>query len=569
MKHWIAASIVLSLGAVAAQDEPAAAGAGDITEAIPPAVRALGEPEVTQVAAGIRLAVSTVDERAQKHVLLGLNHLHGGWEIEASRHFAAALRMDPDCLLATWGMVMSLLAPSPETNSARNAALDRLLTLVDAGAGTGLERGYAYGLIKYVEEGPASAANAFRKVATEYPNDIQAAIFGALFGRGGYDEFGTATHAQEVSERALEALVAKLPDNPVPLNALLMARAEAPDLRASLPLARKLVEMAPSYPPYHHLLGHYEWRCGEHRRAAAAFARASSLYAEWMKQNGAGAADCPGWVIAECYRIVALASKGDFQESYAAARRVAATPFPPERAASAGGRLLMWEAKTLPARILLRRGLLGNTAEALASLPDPKEIQPFHERSLAYWWIDGLRFTLETKRQIESGDLEKARETAAALATHGERMVQTQAAANALGERSPWTRAFRGLEVLASEIQGHLSLAGPPAGRGSAFNWFRSAADRQLPASMLYPPAVLVPMASRLGDFHLLEDRPAEAVKAFTEALERFPNDADALDGLKRAAGLAGLPELVAEADAKIKAQAGPVPEDAGPAEGP
>jgi tetratricopeptide (TPR) repeat protein len=570
MKHWIAASIVMSLGAVAAQDEPAEAVAvADVADAIPAAVNALPEPELTQVADGVRLAVSTTDERAQKHVLLGLNHLHGGWEIEASRHFAAALRMDPDCLLAHWGMVMALLAPSPETNPARNAALDRLLALVDAGAGTGLERGYAYGLIKYVEEGPTSAASAFRKVAAEYPNDIQAAIFGALFGRGGYDEFGNATHAQEVSERALEALVAKLPDNPAPLNALLMARAEAPDLRESLPLARRLVELAPSYPPYHHLLGHYEWRCGEHRRAAAAFARAASLYSDWMKQNDAGAADSPGWVIAECYRIVALASKGNFQESYAAARQVAATPFPADRAASAGGRLLMWEAKTLPARILLRRGLPGNTAEGLASLPDPKEIEPFHDRSLAYWWIDGLRFTLETKRLIESGDLEKARETAAALATHGERMVQTQAAANALGERSPWTRAFRGLEVLASEIQGHLSLAGPPAGRGSAFNWFRSAADRQQPASMLYPPAILVPMASRLGDYHLLEDRPADAVKAFTEALHRFPNDADALEGLKRAAELAGLPELAAEAAAKIEAQAGPAAEEEGPPEGP
>lgn len=570
MKTWIAAWAIAGVGALAAQDRPTEPAAPEVAvaevavvapvaDAIPAIVAALAEPAILPVADGVRLAVSAANDEAQAHVLLGLNHLHGGWEFEASRHFAAALRADPDCLLAHWGMVMALLSPTPETIAARNAALDRLLNLVDAGVGTGLERGYAYGLIKYVEEGPAAAAVAFRKVAAEYPNDIQAAIFGALFGRTGYDELGNATHGQEVAERTLEALVAKFPANPVPLNALLMARAEAPDLTASLPMARMLVELAPNYAPYRHLLGHYEWRCGEHRRAVAAFSRATVLFNDWMEQNDAGPADCPGWVMAECYRIVALASKGNFEDSYAAARQVAATPFPAERAASAGARLLMWEAMTLPARLLLRRGLPGNTLEALASLPDPKDIQPFHDRSLAYWWIDGLRFALDARRLMENGDLDTARETSAALAAHGERMVQTQAAAGALGERSSWTRAFRALEVLASEIRGHLSLAGPASGHGSAFNWFRSAADRQQPSTMLHPPAVLAPMASRLGDYYLFAERPADAVKAFKEALESFPNDAEALSGLKRAAELAELPDVAAEAAAMIEAQAAPM----------
>ena len=144
--------------------------------------------------AGIRMAVSaSTAEAAQAHVIQGLNHLHGGWEFEASRHFAAAMREDPDCLLAHWGMVMSLLNPSPETGDARNAATDRLFELIEQGKGTELERGYAYGLIKYIEEGPAGAATAFRKVAEKFPNELQAGVFAALFSRGGYDAAGDAT----------------------------------------------------------------------------------------------------------------------------------------------------------------------------------------------------------------------------------------------------------------------------------------------------------------------------------------------------------------------------------------
>ena len=77
--------------------------------------------------------------------------------------------------------------------SARNAATGRMLESIRIlGGGTELERGYAYGLVKYIQEGPAVAADAFRKVADEFPNDLQAAVFAALFGRGGFDESGEA-----------------------------------------------------------------------------------------------------------------------------------------------------------------------------------------------------------------------------------------------------------------------------------------------------------------------------------------------------------------------------------------
>lgn len=560
MRNWIgiAAWTLAGAGVLAAVDEAAPPAAAELAmapveDAIPAVVKALGKPTLFPFANGIRMAITAADEEVQAHVLNGLNHLHGGWEFEAARHFAVALEADPECLLAHWGMVMALLAPSPETSPARNAAVDRLLVLLDAGRGTGLERGYAYGLIKYIQEGPAAAAAAFRKVAEEFPNDMQAPLFGALFGRAGYDETGDALPGQVTAEATLEALVEKFPKNSVPLNALLMARAEAPDLRPSLLLARQLSRLAPDYPPFFHVLGHYEWRCGNYWLAASAFGNATKLYESWMTENKAGPEDCPGWVVAECYRIVALKFKGDFDTAYAAARQFSRTSFPPERAASPGARLILWEAKSLPSRILMRRGLPGNTIEALTSLPDPVAMKPYHDRSLAHWWTDGLRIALETKRLIEAGDLDKARLAAAALATHGEEMAKLQNAAIALGERASWNRAFRALEVLASEIQGRLAMAGPASGRGSALNWFRSAADRQLPATMLYPPAVLTPMASLLGEYYLSVKKPDEAAEAFNESLELFHNDLGALSGLQRAEEMAKRPEEAAKVAAKIK----------------
>ncbi len=524
-----------------------------VEAAIPDPVKALGEPAMLQFPDGIRMAVTASTEKAQAHANQGMNHLHGGWEFEASRHFAAAMREDPDCLLAHWGMVMSLLSPSPETGPARNVATDRLLDLVDAGKGSDLERGYVYGLIKYIEEGPAGAATAFRKVAAQFPDDMQAGIFAALFSRSGYDDFGTATPDQEEAEKSLLAMIAKHPQSSLPLNALLSIRAEAPDLEPSVDLARKLCQMVPDYAPYFHLLGHYEWRSGQHGKAASAFGRAASYFENWMKDQKATVADCPDWVKAECYRIVSLVSKGDFETAYAAARQVAGTPVPKDRGASPGARLLMWDAKTLPARVLLHRGLRGNADEGLHSLPKPADIKNTHQTSLAYWWIDGLRLALEARRLIDAKEMATAKDVVAALTHHGEAMSKTQSAATASGERSAWNRSFRAMEVLASDLRGRLALAGPADLRGPAYNWFASAADRQHPAPMMFPPMILTPMAIRLGDYYLAVRQPKEAIENYQRALTTFPNDMNALLGLKTAFEQAKLPVDAAATDLRIQ----------------
>lgn len=511
-----------------------------VAEAIPASVKALGKPVMMSFPSGIRMAVTAANEEVQAEVLQGLNHLHGGWEFEASRHFAEAMTEDPECLLAHWGMVMCLLNPSQETLPAKTAAAARLLDLIEKGQGSELERGYAYGLVKYLEEGPVVASNAFRKVAEKFPNDLQAAVFSALFGRGGYDQMGDPTPDQEAAEKILLEQIKKNPQSPIPLNALLVIRAEGRDLAGSSEMARNLSKMLPDYPPAFHLLGHYEWRCGHHAAAATAFGRASSFYQRWMADHKVSVADCPEWVRSECYRIVALVSKGEFDTAYAASRQVAATPLPEKRPTSPGTRILWWEAKTLPARVLLHRGFKGNAEEAARSLPPAKTSDSIRKDSLANWWIDGLRIALEVQRLIDNGDLTNAREVLNALAQHGGMMSKTQKDASVSGERSEWTRAFRALEVLASDLHGKLTMAGPVDKRDLAYNWFASATDRQLPATMLNPPMLLTPMASHLGGFYLATKKPDEAIEAYQRALELFPNDMNSLTGLKAAFEAAG-----------------------------
>ena len=522
----------------------------DVEAMIPAAVKALPEPGLKNFQGGLIMAITTSSDAAQAHVIAGLNQLHGGWEFEASRHFAVALRLDPQCLLAHWGMAISLLAPSPETGKQRDAALDRLLGLVTQGTSNELEKGYVYGLVQYYKEGPAAATDAYRKLSEKFPNDIQATMFTALFGRGGYNDLDAPTPEQERSEKLLENLMVRYPDSTLLMNALLTIRAEAPDLTGSLPMAKKLCQIAPDYPPYFQLLGHYEWRSGHHVEAAAAFNRASELFEAWMTASKATVMDCPGWVASESYRSVCLASKGDFDTALAAASALAARKVPMERAASPGGRMLLWEGKTLPARLLISRGQRGDAAKALATLPKVEEIAAYREKSLACWYVDGLRLYLEALRLMDEQRYQEAREVVEAMSHYGEQMSRVQEASSVGGERSFWNRSFRALEVGACELRGRLALAGPKAGYGSAYNWFRSAVDRQARSTQLLPPAILSPMALRLGEYQLAVGKPAEAIEAYREALSDFPNDMTSLKGLADACDKAGRKE---EADAVRK----------------
>ena len=399
----------------------------------------------------------------------------------------------------------------------------------------------------------ARAANAFRWAAEKFPNDPQAGIFAALFGRGGYDEFGTATPDQEAAEKSLLALIDKNPQSPLPLHALLTIRAEGPDLSNSLDLARKLCQLMPDYPPYAHLLGHYEWRCGHHVRAAAALSLAANGFDRWMKVTKTNLADCPEWVTAESYRIVALTSKNEFDLALPAARQLAATPLPKSRLASPGARALLWEAKTLPARILLRRGLRGDAADALKSLPKPDDIKDTREASLAYWWIDGLRLIAEGHRLIDEAKLSEARDVTAAITHHAEQIQQTQATASNNGERSAWNRALTALDIFARDLRGRLALAGAKDGFSLAYNWFASAADLQRPALMLYPPTVLTPMAARLGEYYQATGQAKEAIEPYQRALAEFPNDIRTLLDLKAVYEKAALPDDAAATETKIQ----------------
>ncbi|MDB6078191.1 MAG: hypothetical protein JWO82_1938 [Akkermansiaceae bacterium] len=518
-------------------------------------VKAMPEPENEPIPKGFTMAITASDPKAQDHVLQGLNALHGGWDFEAYRHFCAALQLDPDCLMAHWGVAMALIDPQPDLRDESVAAIARMTALMEKKAGSELERSYAYALVVFVRDGAARAAEVFKTAAEQYPNDPQLKLLGALFGRGGYDQEGRARPGQEKAEKTLKDLLAADPGNPVLMYAYLAIKAEAPDLKSDLDIARKLTQTAPNYAPFQHMLGDYEWRCGNHSRAVEAFAKAGQGFSTWMKAVKVTAIDCPGWIKSECFRAVALASKGDYPTALAVAKAVAAIPVPADvvtdgkltkSANGEGARLLLWEARTLPARLLMRRNGKGDVEAALASLPAKESQKQYGKGSLCTYFYQGLAFALEGRKAIDSGDQKNASQIVAALSLHGQRMQETQSSVRSTGEATYWFRAYEGLNTLAGETRGLLAMADKDGMISSAHSWYSTADDHQSLPSMLLPPTILLPMKARIAESYLAEKKPDAAVEVLEAAAKLYPNDFEVLTRLEQAYKAAKQPDEAA-----------------------
>lgn len=479
---------------------------------------------------GITMAISAKSRQAQDHVLRGLNLIHGGWDYRAYQHFIAALEIDPDCLMAHFGVVFSLLDGDQEFIEPRAVAVNRALSLIQAGAGTEMERGYWFGLFKLLDEGPQAAADAFAEVAARYPRDLQLRLFEVYFRRSGFDEEGKALPDQERAQERLAKLMKEHPDSPLLMHAWLMIRAENRQLSDDLKMARRLCELESEYPPYWHLLGHYEWRCGHFRQAQQAFSRAVVLYRDWMRETDVLMIDCPEWFRAEAYRAVAMASSGDFEQAIAMAQALTRVKIPSSRRQSAGARMIWWEAHTLEMRLRLKRGEPGDRQLALASLPSKELVRTLTPYSRVAFYYQGLAMLLEGQLAWENEELARANELRDAMSLHLPLMQKIQGDAAKLGEMSHFLRAYSFLDGATQQFKGDCALAGPASGQAVAYNWYSGACERQVFATRMMPPVSLIPMELSLGRYFESKKELARALEIYQQGLIIWPNDLGLLE---------------------------------------
>ena len=516
-----------------------------VEDVIHPVVLKLGKPKVIAALGEGHMAISSSSEIAASHVAQGLGRMNASWDFEAYRHFCEAVKADPDCLMAYWGIAMSLAGSQHEFFSERKVAVDRMLDLLESEIAakkirwSDLEKRYAQAAGYLLTSGVRSAGLAFNSLSEKYPGDIQARLFSLFLQRDGFDSGGKPLIGQKKANEGIKKILEQYPEHLSVMAFWVSSQAETPwnvlMLREEvLPVARKLVKLLPEYPPYHLMLAHVEARCGNAALAIQAANDAANFYQAYMDEEKVDLYDCDGWIRAKVYLAALYEMKGEKIKAEQVGKELAQIKVNEERLFSRGAGLLLWEGRNVGARIMMGRSDIASFKKGQKLLETLPEEQWFKDKSFALPYRNCIAIYLAVRMAIADKDIKSSKALFDQFLLRVDALGKTQKLASKTSSYSDWARAMNTLLMMVPELRGLIAQNEVGAIRLAAATWFRSASDRQGSPSNLLPPSVDYPMMWRLGLFHLQEGKLEKAEDAFREGLALRPNHLATLEGFHR-----------------------------------
>jgi tetratricopeptide (TPR) repeat protein len=505
----------------------------DYKSVIAPPIQAMATPNMWEGEGRnigeLNIPVSTNDELVQKHVRQGFALIHAQWDVEAYRHFAAALKREPDCLMAYCGVVMSLLNPQHEWKEYRARAINRMLSLAEHKSGTGddaefvfptNERDYAIAIGSLVVNGLDAGAASFTVLAEKYPNDLQLALLAPFFNRGRYDSFGSSDDKQDKAVKAVKDLLDENPDNPLVTNFYIMMKIEAPhnavDQKASvLPYAKKLVEQGgANYPGWQMTLGYSAWRTGDMELARDSFQKAASLYEDWRKESNAEISECDGLMRAYSFLTLIHFQMGDDKNLDIALKKL--TEGSNAREGSAVYAINSWSHQMIRVNMFLADGDKAAIKNMLKSLP--KINSEDNSKELFNLMIKGYQAYGLVKSYKFSGNDEKS---VMMLELLGRLLVELNDK-RAQIRNQPYFNQY--LILVKSLKVYHFELTAEMAGDLGAYSFLQDAIDQQAQPTRRYPPNILYPMEYKLAEYYENKGNIKKARETYKLAHERMPS---------------------------------------------
>lgn len=559
-KLWLLAVMGIGLLPVRAEDF-------EVESVIHPVVADLAPPELIEGFGEGQMAITTTSDVAAQHFAQGLTKLNAAWDFEAYRHFCEAAKLDPECLMAYWGIGFSLAGSQHEFFDERKNAVNRMLDLLEAEKESGedrwngMETGFAQAAAFLFTDGVDAAGQTFAAIATKYPANLQARMLALFLQRDGFDTSGDPKPGQRKAVEGLRALLEEHPENLSVMSVWVNSQTEAPGqadrLREEvLPVALKLVERFPQYPPFHLMLAHTEARCGNAARAQIAATTARELFESYLEREKVSLYDCGGLVRARLYQANLHQSRGDLEAALAVAEELAAIEVDEARVFSEGAALLMWEGRTVGARLTMSAEDAAGLQQGQNLLATLKDEAWFKEKSFAIYYRDCLGFYLAVRRAVVDGDLKAGKNLFDQFLVRVRAMEKKRPLAAKTSSYSNWLRAMTVLRMALPELRGLLAELGSGATKLTAANWYRSATDRQERPGNLLPPSVPYPMALRLGDHYFGQEEFAKAASWYRQGLDLRPNHLELMAALRKTLIALGEKQEAANLEQKIEALA-------------
>jgi tetratricopeptide (TPR) repeat protein len=230
---------------------------------------------------------TSCNEAAQSYFDRGMRFQHSFWYRESKSNFEEALRVDPKCAIAYWGIAQSLMAnpfnPTPPKNLAEGRAL--IQKAIQLGAGTERENDllraigafYADFETQNQRTRAQSYAKAMESVARRYPNDDEVQIYYALALDMSASPDDKTYSNQMKAASILEPIALRQPNHPGVAHYLIHTF-DYPALAAKgLDAAVRYAKIAEAAPHAQHMPSHIFTRVGYWKESIASNEAAAKL----------------------------------------------------------------------------------------------------------------------------------------------------------------------------------------------------------------------------------------------------------------------------------------------------
>ena len=209
----------------------------------------------------------------QKPFERGVALLHSFWYEEAEKEFIQISADDPHCVMAHWGVAMSLwhqLWNNPDAKVILRGLDEVHEAKTTDGPTTPREQAYIAAIAAFYSdskkldhEARAKAySDAMKKVYETYPDDHEAAVFYALSLLASEPHDDTTFANRKQAAAILEKLFATEPDHPGVAHYLIHAYDKPQLAQLGLPAARRYAQIAPAAPHALHMPSHIFARVG-------------------------------------------------------------------------------------------------------------------------------------------------------------------------------------------------------------------------------------------------------------------------------------------------------------------
>jgi tetratricopeptide (TPR) repeat protein len=436
---------------------------------------------------------------------------HSFWYQAAHDAFSEVLRRDPECVMAYWGIAMTLLtnpfSPPPAKSLPDGwAALEQARQL---GAKSQREADYIAALSEFYRDADTkdhrtrvlAYEQAMAQLHARYPDDPEAAIYYALaLNVAALPTDKTYAKQLEAAE-ILEAEFVRQPDHPGVVHYLIHTYDYPPLAERGLKAADRYAELAASAPHALHMPSHIYTRLGYWDR---------SIETNLSSAEVAGAGkDMNGELHARDYMVYAYLQTGRDEAARLAIAQ--AQQFAGVESASPAGPFAL---AAMPARFAMERGAW----EEAANLTPQSSKFAFADAMTHFARAVGL--ARSGKPEAAAADVEALQRLADALRASNaywaeqvdiQHMAATAWIAYAEGRDDEALELMRKAVEIEAETEKHVITPGP-----------------------------LAPAREQLAEMLLAADRPADALKEFEAVQQVEPNRFRALAGAGRAAELAG-----------------------------